>query len=203
MNQTWGVSCSQACGHCSTQAPQCNSITGLCVDGCSPGYTGDSCTTETGENPHFVTNICTPTGGVFVCCVASFYLFYNICIWQFWTRNYIVELYPVQDLTLTIVTDTSVNVQWTCQGLTTVSPQMLQFYCFQVSTSASSSSMLSTQLTTVISGAAPPSGVYDILVTVTPCRTQNGVTVCDAGLSQTSRTPCRGLSFNMPCSELI
>jgi hypothetical protein len=73
-----------------------------------------------------------------------------------------------------------------------MTPELQQYYYFHITTSATSP-LDSTQLWTVIGGAAPPSGVYGMTVTVTPCRTQNTEIDCNATLSQIMTTPCGGL----------
>lgn len=42
MNRTYGNGCKYDCGYCSN-CPQCHHITGMCSDGCEPGYKTDLC----------------------------------------------------------------------------------------------------------------------------------------------------------------
>lgn len=101
---------------------------------------------------------------------------------------YIAVLCSIQN-TVNIKSDSSAQVSWSCAGLSNVPSQ---FYYFLTNSSAMSTVINSTQQSAVITNAGPPNGVYDMSVTVTMCRAQNGVTACSSG--QTTRTACGGVS---------
>jgi hypothetical protein len=183
----------QPCGQCST--PQCDTVTGQCVggsNGCLQWYTGNYCNISIGRALRSATDL------------LCFY-FYFTDIARFLLKKcnncaqnslHIISLFAllnvvvtctVQDLTVNILTNTSAQVTWTCAGLSNIPSQ---FYYFSINSSAMSAVINSSNQSVVISGALPPTGVYDMSVTVTMCRTQYSVTNCTAG--QTARTSCGG-----------
>ena len=41
-DKTYGPGCTETCGHCFDSKP-CHHINGSCVNGCAPGFLGDTC----------------------------------------------------------------------------------------------------------------------------------------------------------------
>lgn len=41
-NTSYGAECKSTCGHCRDGVP-CHHVTGQCMTGCEPGYTGQNC----------------------------------------------------------------------------------------------------------------------------------------------------------------
>lgn len=70
---TYGGACDKICGNCADSAP-CHSTTGVCPNGCHPGYMSDRCDMRTSTITlikHISIYIITVTGIPFLFCLAT------------------------------------------------------------------------------------------------------------------------------------